>query len=59
MKKRYNTPVVEYVELKSNPVMTTMSLPTDGGGESEGRGDSDDQGAGGYRGDWDNIWGNM
>ena len=59
MKKRYNTPVVEYVELKSNPVMTTMSLPTDGGGESEGRGDSGDQGAGGYRGDWENIWGNM
>jgi hypothetical protein len=59
MKKRYNTPVVEYVELKSNPVMTTMSLPTDGGGESEGRGDSDDQGVGGYRGDWEDIWKNM
>ena len=47
MKKIYNTPVVEFVELKSCPVMTTMSLPTDGGGESEGRGD------------WNNIWEGM
>ena len=53
MKKIYNTPVSELVELKSNPIMNTMSLPDDG------RDDSGEQGAGGYRGDWENIWGNM
>lgn len=53
MKKIYNTPIAEFVELKLNPVMNNMSLP------EEGRGDAEDQGTGGYRGDWENIWGNM
>lgn len=59
MKKRYNAPATEIVELKSAPIMTVLSLPTDGGGDDEGRGDSDYQGAGEHRGDWSNIWEKM
>lgn len=39
--------------------MTTFSLPSDGGGEDEGRGDSEFQGAGEHRGDWSGIWDGM
>lgn len=59
MKKRYYTPVTEVMELKSAPIMTVFSLPTDGGGDNEGRGDSDYQGAGEHRGDWSGIWDGM
>ena len=59
MKKRYISPVVELLEIDFAPIMTTMSLPTAGGGDDEERGDSDDQGAGGFRGDWSNIWEGM
>lgn len=59
MKKIYNAPSAELVELESAPVMTTFSLPSDGGGEDEGRGDSEFQGAGEHRCDWSGIWDGM
>ena len=51
------TPVTETVLLDINPIMTSGSIT--GGFEDDENLDPDDQGAGGHRGDWNDIWGNM
>ena len=57
IKKIYMTPVTETVLLDINPIMTSGSIT--GGFEDDENLDPDDQGAGGHRGDWNDIWGNM
>ena len=57
IKKKYITPELETIYLDVEPVMTNASIT--GGFEEDGPMDSEDQGAGGYRGDWSNIWEGM
>lgn len=57
MKKIYITPEIETICLGTEPIMGSGSIT--GGFEDDSPIDPDDQGAGGHRGDWDNIWGNM
>ena len=54
MKKRYTTPEMETIYLNMEPVMTNASII----GEDELM-DSEDQGAGSHRSDWENIWEGM
>ena len=59
MKKKYINPVAEIVDIAVAPIMTTTSIftsPEDG--DDCGRGNDSDQ-SGTFRGDWENIWGNM
>ena len=58
MKKRYISPFVEFVDMTVMPIMTTASSITAPEEEDGGRGNDTEQ-AGGHRGDWENIWGNM
>ena len=58
MKKRYTTPEVETIYLNMEPVMTNASI-TGGFEEDGGPMDSEDQGAGSHRSDWENIWEGM
>ena len=55
IKKVYEAPVVDYVELEINTIMLDGSIVED----DEEIMDPDNQTAGGHRGDWENIWGNM
>ena len=59
MKKRYYRPEIEELEIYTSS-MLALSL-IEGGGEEDDddRGHSGDQKGGEFRGDWDNIWGNM
>ena len=57
MKKRYTTPEVETIYLNMEPVMTNASIT--GGFDDDELMDSEDQGAGGHRGDWSGIWDGM
>lgn len=57
IKKRYMTPVTETVLLDINPIMTTGSIT--GGFDDDEIMDSEDQGAGSHRSDWENIWEGM
>ena len=57
MKKIYIAPEVEIIYLATEPIMGYGSIT--GGFEEDLPIDPDDQGAGGHRGDWENIWGNM
>ena len=57
MKKRYTTPEVEIIYLATEPIMGSGSIT--GGFDEDLPMDPDDQGAGGHRGDWENIWKNM
>lgn len=60
IKKKYITPELETIYLYMEPVMTNDSVFGGfGDGDDEEIMDPDDQGAGGHRGDWENIWGNM
>ncbi|MBR3917072.1 MAG: hypothetical protein IKJ49_08040 [Bacteroidaceae bacterium] len=54
MKKIYNSPEIEILEISVESIMVTTSPETD-----EGRGNDVDGTANEYRGDWENIWGNM
>ena len=56
IKKVYEAPVVDYVELEINTIMLDGSIV---GGDDDEIFDPDNQNAGGHRGDWENIWGNM
>ena len=56
IKKKYITPELETIYLYMEPVMTNDSILS---GDDEEIMDPDDQCAGGHRGDWENIWGNM
>ena len=56
-KKKYITPAMETIYLDVEPVMSNASIT--GGFDEDLPMDSEDQGAGGYRGDWSNIWEGM
>ncbi|MBR3976795.1 MAG: hypothetical protein IKJ95_03115 [Bacteroidaceae bacterium] len=55
MKKKYNAPKAEFVELKVDAILTTASLYT----EEEEKGNSNYSTSGEVRNDWDNIWSGM
>lgn len=64
MKKRYNSPVIEIVEMDIRSSILEMSLyegndGTQGTNGMYNRGTSDKQKGDEFRSDWDNIWGEM
>mgnify|MGYP003303095574 CR=1 FL=1 len=60
MKKIYNSPEIEILEISVESIMLTKSPETAPGDEDdEGRGNDTGGTANEYRGDWENIWGNM
>ncbi|MBR3906645.1 MAG: hypothetical protein IKJ61_00920 [Bacteroidaceae bacterium] len=64
MKKRYNSPVIEIVEMDIRSSILEMSLyegdnGTQGTDGKYNRGTSDKQKGDEFRCDWDNIWGDM
>lgn len=52
MKKRYNAPVAEVVEMTIDNILVTVSIPK--GGETDSFDTKENN-----RSDWENIWGNM
>lgn len=63
MKKRYNSPVIEIIEMEIQSSILKISLleGNDGEDATQGnkRGHSGLQKDNEFRSDWDNIWGNM
>ena len=59
--KRYIKPTIEFIEVKTSPILDGSSgdLWVDNGEGGTANPDGSDQLSGGHRGDWDNIWGNM
>ena len=57
MRKEYNSPVVEPVQLEIEPIMTTTSAETGGAnvGNKPVGGNTPDL-SGGSRGEWGNLW---
>ncbi len=53
MKKRYNSPVIEIIEISS---LSVLALSYE---EDEPRGNSSNQKSDEVRNDWDNIWEGM
>ena len=60
-KKIYIQPQAEVLQLVCNGTILIGSAITNGGDGEDGyvEGDGTDQLSGEYRGDWDNIWGDM
>ncbi len=61
MKKKYNSPEIEIIELYTSSMILELSLVQgdDGEGDDGGRGNSTGQKGNEFRGDWSNIWENM
>ena len=55
--KRYIKPAIEFIEVETAPILKASIYM---GGNEEGIENPDEEQLGKeYRGDWDNIWGNM
>ncbi len=54
MKKIYNSPEIEILEISVESIMLTKSPETAPDREHDTGGTANE-----YRGDWENIWGNM
>ena len=55
--KRYIKPTIEFIEVETAPILKASIYM---GGNEEGIENPDEEQLGKeYRGDWDNIWGNM
>ena len=61
MKKKYNSPEIEIIELYTSSMILELSLVQgdDGEGDDGDRGNSTGQKGNEFRGDWSNIWENM